>query len=796
LRPFGAQDVLAASLDDVPRPPWSGTGLDRGSVVSFLAEQATWRPGVLAALLDAVAAAMADPREPMVVLAVAEQRRSLLWIAAVSHLMSPGTSRALRWSSYERGSGVGKRGDRGVRLAVVPIEDVDAAGEADGVVVVADDRESVELGDLHGVPHRTGSGAQIAVTPWSVMAPVVLQDPVLAERVLQLQDEIAAEQGDRGLPCGWALAAAARELAEELPDAQAEAQLLLEDPRSPRVRARRPAAPASVPAAAPRGAAAPLPVPPPAEPRVDTAAEAWGVVEQFADDGQVTSHLGARATEVYLRLAMHDRHWLTRPGGVPRPDIDSEWFEPEAVNACRAELDALAEEGSRPEDDPLPTAVAAVRLIDLAVSVGLAEFARRCGLPLDQEVEAVLDRVVGPVLLDGRRAPALVATVGPVSGPTVQVVRAWVDRRLDGAGGRPGDRVAREVVGWLHPAMPRIPSIEELDSAGGSVPASLAELAVQATAVPHPPGMRRLALWAVLGGPDDEPTRAAVQHLADGPALSAREATALVRRHGPQSLVPVLRRVLWLAPNDEELRALLRELRNGSLGPYLSDPDVRGLLHVADLRHLAATWYGAEVAMKDPVSPLLQLAESVLVPAPELPHPGVVRRVVAAYIAEIVSHRDDVPDRSVLAEWIRVRAAPGGNVSLVVAEVLYLAVARGVMSAAALAAAALLSAPQQKPDVVRHAPPRLVELGGLRIGHAPSEPLLERVVRTWLRSPHVDEDRVLGVVARAQQEMQARLRIDLAPRDQDRLRVYAGEWWQWVGSPGLARALFPHTGAP
>ncbi len=755
LRPFGSQSVLATSLDAVPPPPWPDVVLGRPEVVAFLVEEATWRPGVLAALLDAVHAAMAVPAGPPVVLAVAEPARGSYWIAAVSHLMSPGTSRRLFWSSLERAAGLARLRDKRIALAVLPASELDAVESVDGLVVIVDGEESVELGDLHGLPHRTRPhDCPIRVTPWSVVAALAVQEPGLAERVLEQKDRIAAEAGDRNLPCGWPLAVAVLEHADELGDAQREAnQLITTEGRD-------------------------VPMPPAVQRRMRslqvgpwgrTAELALAEVEAIeAGRSSVTRELGVN---VYARLALDDRDWLlAREPGRSRPVIAPESLDPELVDRACAVLDALtAEAGSAP--DRTAPAAAALRVIDFALGIGLDAVPEGQSRSLTDAVLRALNDLVGPLLLDPVQGPSLVALAGAVLEPAQKVyVRPWVDWVLGGPGVPPlGRRLTPDVLAWLFPEPPE-PSVPAYADTG--ISPTLAELAVQLTRiVPDPSAFRALAAWVALDPPGKD-TRRQLTRLSGGPVFTSADLQALVAAYGPLLVAPLLLPSLLAVADDEALRDTVGRLRGGSLDPFATeDGTVRAVLAAAELRYRAAGW------PRGTARDLLDTAASVLARPRRLPLAADVTDVlIAARVVELVGGAASTPDRSALSRWLAEEAAPGGLVSARVAGHVVAAVRAGAVAEVDVAVAAQLTSGQSEAD--RAGRPAWADAAPLRVAAAERpESLLDHVVRWTLarRSP----DDIADLVRRTRHAVAGHLR---KPEPDHRYDAFAARWWRNLGT--------------
>lgn len=198
LTPYGPSGVASAILAS-PEPRPSDVA-SRAAAVTFLLDPTTSRIGIFSVLLDAVAQAFRGGSP--VVLGCTDSDSAAGWIAAVSHFMSPGTSRRFGWSTFDRLHTVDDPVARGAHLVAVPLEDL--PGDTPGCVVFGEN-ESPSLGVLDGAPHRVDNGDMVPVTPWSRLAQIVLVDKSAAARTLAHQDEIAGKAGDDDLSpmCRW-----------------------------------------------------------------------------------------------------------------------------------------------------------------------------------------------------------------------------------------------------------------------------------------------------------------------------------------------------------------------------------------------------------------------------------------------------------------------------------------------------------------------------------------------------------------------------------------------------------------
>ena len=287
LCPYGKAAVAAAQLP--ADPPGPAPVVTRDSVIDFALGGATWRLGVLCGLLDAVAAALDGG--PPVLLGVGSVDAGAQWIG---FLMSPGTARALSFSTFERAEQLGPALRAGQQLTAIPREDL---ARTPGGVVVIDEAEELSLGELGGQPHRTAAGQLIEVTAWSAMAQVALLDVASARLLLSDIDAFAAQVPDVGLHPAWPMAMSALTRGE-FADAAAEARSVVAtnaprdaDPESPAARTVRDVVAAAVGA---------------------STADAWAAVQRMPG-----GPAGDLAAAVYLRRAVSDATWLGQLGPVP-----------------------------------------------------------------------------------------------------------------------------------------------------------------------------------------------------------------------------------------------------------------------------------------------------------------------------------------------------------------------------------------------------------------------------------------------------------------------------------------------
>lgn len=349
LVPFGADSVLSAtfSTPDVPR---TGDAISRESVLNFVLDDSTWRVGLLCVLMDAVAASLEGG--PNIVLITETPDRAALWIGAVSYLMSPGTSRRLGWSLYERSTGLAALWARGISVVGVPREDAHLV-IANSNIVVIDDTETPGLGAFGASPHTTAAASTVLVTEWSEMAQMVLVDREIALRVLEGIDQIAHEVGDHDLMVAWPLAMSVLSVGADAEDAGVQARRVVES-----------GCPVSI------------------ENHPEFLKIVGNAVERSI--GTTTQDAFTRWKDIdrhnspipyklmvlpYLTRALGDREWLSQSGGVPLP-VFSPTETRSDLKLKSAGEDALAA-ALDSDDSSVQGAVLSLRLVELLVSVGL-----------------------------------------------------------------------------------------------------------------------------------------------------------------------------------------------------------------------------------------------------------------------------------------------------------------------------------------------------------------------------------------------------------------------------------------
>lgn len=757
MRPFGADQVLATSLLDRPEPPWPAPAGVRAQVLGFLTGGGMW-PAVLAALLDAVDAALRGGRR--VVLGTDDRVRAGMWISAVNHLMSPGTSRRLFWSTHERAANLPTLWTAGAHLAVVPVAELALIEDPGAVVLIEDDRDSVDLGDA-SAPHHTRAGSVITARPWSAIAGVALADHPLAEKALGIQDQVSEMIGDRDLGCGWPLAMAVAQLPDELGDATAEAALVL--------------------AVEPPGLAA--------HPELNrvrksllasgigpSTDDAWAALSQAEPGGPAWEHL----VGVYVSRAVHDARWLDGPTAPELPPPAVAPRDPDvaaSVGAALAGLDSAQAPG-------VETALHVLRVVDLVARAGYLRVEDDGSWRAD--ARRVVAEVVCPVLFDPFQAPLLVERVGWLDAVTQEaVVRPAVSGRLRALPRAVvGGRLLPVVVQWLYPVPPGTPDLRRLGS-GERADHCLLELAAQVTLVmPDPSQLRTAALWAML----DSRTPSAREHvawLAAGPLFPTADLRYALEMFDVLPLIPALLPVLMRASPDGDLHDLAEAvLASPELRPFENaDPEVAAVLAAARLRRSERAWLDTVVDERDTelAAELLDAAETVLVGDPKaVITTGTQMSLVTAYVVDLVHRPDSARNRSRVEK--RLTAAPSPRTMRAVARALHRFVCAGVVDPVALVLAAQFSAREARRFPLGSV--RLRDLSRLEATTDSGEqrPLLELVVQVLGSNSALDPE--VAATARGRAVVQLN-RTAVDDREAHRLvgeyERFVAEWWAGVG---------------
>lgn len=780
LRPFGPQEVPAASLDAVPDPPWADPELSKGRVLDFVCTAAVERFGVLATLLDAVASALRDG--PRVVLGTTSPASAALWIASVCHLMSPGTSRTLYWSGRERATSLDGVWKKGVQVAAVPCADVALLGDA-GLVVI-DETAPPALGFLGGDPHRSPVGLPVRVTPWSAISQVVLEDRGLAERVLTLQDEVAAEVGDHDLAPGWPMAMAVAHMPDTIADAQDEAIQLL-------------------------GAAMPAHLRD--SPKLDgvvrtlltrrflgtTTADALAQVD-VARDGVLAAPRDL-AVSVYLTRALQDHRWLMRPGGVPVPVLGPGPRVPDPDLRARAhEALRAAEQRATdldPDRDAVPVAAWALRLLDLVLRAGLLDMADLSQQQTTEVAYRLMRRLVAPVVLDPVRGPRLALAVGVLDELTqAEFVRPSVADGLRESGAAPGQRVPPAVLAWIyHAAAPVPPSVEAL-AAGERPDPVLVELAVQLTGVtPDPSAFRPMALWnALREQAAGAPMLPVLARLASGPAFPAADLRAAMAAFDPLQLVPFLLPTLRTHPSGKDLDALVDAIigvEDAFAAQSATDAGVSTMLKANSLRYYTATWWRKRTDERTSgnAQRLLALTEELLAADPTaVLAPDLASSIAAARTVDVVSRPRTEAARPQVDRFLGAAFAGPQPPGAEVVRIIDVATGHGIVTDDDIVLAALYGAPEIAGGPL--GTPRLRGLGAATVVvEEGTGPVLDHVVRRRIalgRLPDVPAvwERVRRRIAQDVQD--AVQHVKEAERHVAEYERFAQRWWATVGFAG------------
>jgi len=640
LRPFGRDDVATTTLDTVPEPPWEPAP-GWAEVLAFLFRTPPPDVGVLCLLLDAVYAAMAGG--PQVVFGARTEEAALCWIAAASHLMSPGTARRFHWSTSERL--VERRSwPDGVHLVVVPYEDVAGARPLEGLVLLGED-ERVRRIDRGRGPRVTRGGSSVAVTEWSAMAYEVSALPERAAMVLSRLDRVAAEAGDCDLDPAWPMAMVVATMPDEFPDAVPAARRVLET-RSPRHLATdHPGLYAHVLALA--GS------------RVGpTTEDAWNVLLRGAPTWAELAVL----RDLYLLRALGDEDWLARRD-VPGTHESVLTQEAPVAAAVRERAAELLRSLHRQSQEGGPVSG---RVTVAAVVVRFTDIVRACRIDPEQDggsptrLNELWDWVANQVVLVPGPRESLLAVLGNRVGPDARTELARVlTRCLGGDRSRVGTRVPVTVLGLVGTRLPRPAELKRMQ-----LNPLQRELAACLTLVdPDPWSLAWLVrVWDLLGPGADDDERDRL--LRVGETARPGHLAVLLDHPQPAPVHDLVRRTLLQARPGAETDDLVDAVLGGD--PAGAGP--AGLRPVAELRRITD---------RGPETPegriqLLTLALRVLTEVtPAAVTPSVWRAMLAAHTAEMLrrswDQRPETVDEQLppaVTQALRVQAAdPDGNES-------------------------------------------------------------------------------------------------------------------------------------
>lgn len=774
LSPYGSEQVLAATLaaGELPR---SGAVLNRASMLDFLLDPGHWRIGALCGLLDGLAAALGEG--PPVVLLVDSADEGAQWFGAVSQLMSAGTARTIGWSTYERGSGLTALWRKRVVLAAVPRQD---RAEIDpDTVLLLDPSAPLALGDLHGEPHRTDAGVGIRVTPWSVIAQVVLADRALAERALGRQDAVAAQLGDHGLQPALPLALVVGELIDELGDAAAEAAQVLTE-CAPEGLSAHPALCVAATTLLLRS----LP---------SSTAAAWEQVRALGGGGRAAAR--ELAIYLYAERVLNDPYWQRRPDGIPFPTIFSPAGAPTAQLVHAAEQ-TVATVANAP--DTMKATVHAVRVVDFIVRANLVGLAGQAQVATVRLINELLIRSVLPALAQPASAAPLIQALGPLSETTrARFLRPLV-AQTPAMHQRPlGRRVPMMVLWWLFPDANALLSVGALLADPQRADSVLSEFAVQLclSGDPYSPvalAARPVALWALLKAVEqgEGPLPDAAPLFAAGP-WPAGDLHGLLARFGRRVPGRLLVATLASSPHDRALAALLGVLTTPApFGLALVSPlayDDYLADEMIQLRQCGVTewWQAPPPAVAGTAESIVQWTAHALAWVPvHLLAADLDPTVLAAYLVDSVlrpfaesPHRlDEVLDRALqrpgAPEWAQ--------------DVLETCVRNKVVTDAQLAFVAVLSAAEAPSELPVGKRVRL--LGAVRVRETESSagvPILEAVLRRRLAAGQLVNPSELAetVLDMHSDSIPESLSDSEFHRRMAPFEKFAKQWWTTIGVP-------------
>lgn len=662
LTPFGPQEVLAAELGSAPYPRPGPIG--RAAVLDFLFDTGHWRLGVLGPLLDAVANALDGG--PRVVLVVGSPDTGILWIAALSHLMSAGTSRRCGFSTIEHLRPGEDETAQWPLFSVVTRAGLAAGTQLPGLVHIDED-EIVEIGELGGDSHVTLAGSRIPVTPWSMMATVVLTDRTVALAVLADMDHVAAEVGDQSLWVSWPLAMSLTHFPELLAEVELVAAAVITE-HSPMNLADH--------AAEYRSAVDVV-----TKTLADGPDALWLQLVQLEEiNDRVMVDIVSR---VYVEQALHDRDWIRCHPDVPVPKA----FERGAP--AGSELSLLARElldaliwpstGTKPPiaqqspDDRIDNAVYAVRLVDFLARLGLLNEDTTDGEVAVDRAHVALEQVVVPVLYDELGATEFLDRVGRRPGRGAgRYLITEVTLRIN-QGDRPlGDRLKPELVMWLVADTPTPPDLPALVAANQEVDALTAEVAMQISLGRIRVAQSIRAAWcpaavwcalAELATPADR-LLATDEVLTSTAALHAwRTADVVALEQVYRHAVPMVAvlSVVWFAPWTPDIETLARRWgdRNQEAATRLRlsdvcldidddasvEADAAVVRNAATLRGLVHRRAWGEPLTLTSARHMVQLARelSITVQPPRLPADTYATTLAAAWLLVLAAQPHDDP---------------------------------------------------------------------------------------------------------------------------------------------------------
>ncbi len=456
LRPYGAEQVNGAKLPVFSAGAFA-PGLGASSVLDFLFAQNVWRAGVLAVLLDAVSGAMRGG--PGVVLVADSTNNAALWTAAVSFLCSPHFARQLNFSLFERAASLETVFARGVHLACVPREDAPLLGELSGIVIL-DEAETPNMGDVGGHPHTTAAGSTISATYWGTLAQDAVASRETTQEVMAELDHVSARLGETGADPSWPLALTAVRQPHIFADAAAEAVVVLKMSSPPSLRNDGELLAQTLAAISASGSV--------------HAQDAWN--ELFR--GETSELVRETLVQTYLERALSDVDWLELPGRVPLPEdyrveVNTASLKALARSTILGLRTRLAEQSSR------QSVLTAPGVLDFVASCQLIDLSAGADAELADATEEIIERVIGAVIDFDDEAQALAEMNGPLRSGDV------ARRFLDGVArtGRfeqslPGNRMPAVFRDWLFPGVPQAVVPQELSRNGMKLDPMIVEVAL------------------------------------------------------------------------------------------------------------------------------------------------------------------------------------------------------------------------------------------------------------------------------------------------------------------------------
>lgn len=166
--PYGVQEILET---EVAASPISLPGPFAGAATALsIMTMPGYREPLLAAL-DALETI--QHRKGMLVLVTDRQDWAALIISAISRLTSPGTTRSLSFSLYERAEALSRLRTAGIAVVAIPRADLEDIDPASATFVLVDGEIPETNTDEHIVAH----GAPIPRTEFSRMVEAIIGDP-------------------------------------------------------------------------------------------------------------------------------------------------------------------------------------------------------------------------------------------------------------------------------------------------------------------------------------------------------------------------------------------------------------------------------------------------------------------------------------------------------------------------------------------------------------------------------------------------------------------------------------------